>query len=59
MKRYKGFQVRTAVESAAIKVAKSLTLAYKLSIVWTTQTTTAGMDNGGQLYLATLRMTRC
>jgi len=51
MKRYQGFQFRRAVEEATLKISKTLGLG-KVRIFWTGAITTAGIDGGGDLYLA-------
>ena len=51
MKRYQGFQFRRAVEEATLKISKTLGLG-KVRIFWTAGTTTAGINHGGDLYLA-------
>ncbi len=51
MKIYQGYQFRRAVEEAAQKVCKTLGLG-KVRIYWTTKTTTAGINYGGDLCLA-------
>ena len=51
MKTYLGYQFRSAVEEATQKVCKTLSLG-KVRIYWTTKTTTAGINYGGDLCLA-------
>jgi cobalamin biosynthesis protein CobT len=51
MKRYQGYQFRRAVEEATHKISKTLGLG-KVRIFWTAATTTAGINQGGDMYLA-------
>lgn len=51
MKRYQGFQFRNAVEEATLKISKTLGLG-KVRIRWTSQTTSAGINVSGDLFLA-------
>ena len=51
MKTYLGYQFRRAVEEAALKVCKTLKLG-TVRIYWTTATTTAGINYGGDMCLA-------
>lgn len=51
MKIYQGYQFRRAIEEAALKVCKALGLG-SIRIYWTTKTTTAGINYGGDMMLA-------
>lgn len=51
MKTYKGYQFKPAVADLIRKVCKELKLK-DVQIIWTWQITTAGIDNGGRLFLA-------
>jgi cobalamin biosynthesis protein CobT len=51
MKTYLGYQFRRAVEEAALKVCKTLKLG-TIRIYWTTRTSTAGINYGGDMCLA-------
>ena len=50
MKRLNGIQFRAGVEQGAHKIAAALGM--KVTIVWSGSISTAGIDNGGRMYLA-------